>query len=59
MLRRNYKRLSHRMLRLESEIVINRAVRQCAVERIWVVTIHDCLARGYPDLTQSGVGDLV
>ncbi len=31
------------MLRLESEIVINRAVRQCALEDIWVVTIHDRL----------------
>jgi hypothetical protein len=39
----DYKRLSHHMLRLESEIVINRAVRQCALEDIWVVTIHDCL----------------
>ncbi len=25
-----------------SEIMINRAVRQCAIEGIWVVTIHDC-----------------
>jgi hypothetical protein len=39
----DYKRLSHHMLGLESEIVINRAVRQCALEGIWVVTIHDCL----------------
>jgi hypothetical protein len=39
----DYKRLSHHMLRLESEIVINRAVRRCALEGIWVVTIHDCL----------------
>jgi hypothetical protein len=39
----DYHRLSHHMLRLESEIVINRAVRQCALEGIWVVTIHDCL----------------
>lgn len=39
----DYKRLSHHMLRLESEIVINRAVRRCALEEIWVVTIHDCL----------------
>jgi hypothetical protein len=31
------------MLRLESEIVINRAVRKCALEGLWVVTIHDCL----------------
>jgi hypothetical protein len=31
------------MLRLESEIVINRVVRQCAMDGIWVVTIHDCL----------------
>ena len=44
----DYKRLSHQMLRLESEIVINRAVRQCAVEGIWVVTIHDCLVT-YPE----------
>jgi hypothetical protein len=44
----DYKRLSHQMLRLESEIVINRAVRQCALEGIWVVTIHDCLVT-YPD----------
>ena len=44
----DYKRLSHHMLRLESEIVINRAVRQCALEGIWVVTIHDCLVT-YPD----------
>ena len=44
----DYKRLSHHMLRLESEIVINRAVRQCAVEGIWVVTIHDCLVT-YPE----------
>ena len=44
----DYKRLSHNMLRLESEIVINRAVRQCAVEGIWVVTIHDCLVT-YPE----------
>ena len=40
----DYKRLSHHMLRLESEIVINRAVRQCAVgTSFWVVTIHDFL----------------
>jgi len=44
----DYKRLSHQMLRLESEIVINRAVRQYAVEGIWVVTIHDCLVT-YPE----------
>ena len=44
----DYKRLSHHMLRLESEIVINRAVRQCALEGIWVVTIHDCLVT-YPE----------
>jgi hypothetical protein len=31
-----------------SEIVINRAVRQCALEGIWVVTIHDCLVT-YPE----------
>jgi hypothetical protein len=36
------------MLRLESEIVINRAVRLCALEGIWVVTIHDCLVT-FPD----------
>ena len=41
--KQDYKQLSHDMLRLESEIVINRAVRQCALEGIWVVTIHDCL----------------
>jgi hypothetical protein len=39
----DYHRLSHHMLRLESEIIINRAVRQCALEEIWVMTIHDCL----------------
>ena len=44
----DYKRLSHQMLRLESEIVINRAVRQCALEGIWAVTIHDCLVT-YPE----------
>jgi hypothetical protein len=44
----DYKRLSHSMLRLESEMVINRAVRQCALEGIWVVTIHDCLV-AYPN----------
>jgi hypothetical protein len=44
----DYKRLSHQMLRLESEIVINRAVRQCALDGIWVVTIHDCLVT-YPE----------
>ncbi len=44
----DYKRLSHQMLRLESEIVINRAVRQCALEGIWVVTIHDCVVT-YPE----------
>jgi hypothetical protein len=44
----DYKRLSHKMLRLESEIVINRAVPQCALEGIWVVTIHDCLVT-YPE----------
>jgi len=44
----DYRRLSHSMLRLESEIVINRAVRQCALEGIWVVTIHDCLVT-YPE----------
>jgi hypothetical protein len=44
----DYHRLSHHMLRLESEIIINRAVRQCALEGIWVVTIHDCLVT-YPD----------
>jgi hypothetical protein len=43
----DHKRLSHQMLRLESEIVINKAVRQCALEGIWVVTIHDCLVT-YP-----------
>ena len=36
------------MLRLESEVVINRAVRRCALEGIWVVTIHDCLVT-YPE----------
>jgi hypothetical protein len=44
----DYHRLSHHMLRLESEIIINRAVRQCALEEIWVMTIHDCLVT-YPD----------
>jgi hypothetical protein len=44
----NHHRLSHHMLRLESEIIINRAVRQCALEGICVVTIHDCLVT-YPD----------
>jgi hypothetical protein len=44
----DYKRLSRQMLRLESEIIINRAVRQCALEGIWVVTIHDCLVT-YPE----------
>ena len=44
----DYRRLSHHMLRLESEVVINRAVRQCALEGIWVVTIHDCLVT-YPE----------
>ena len=44
----DYHRLSHHMLRLESEIVINRAVRRCALEGIWVVTIHDCLVT-YPE----------
>lgn len=39
----DYRRLSHHMLRLEAEVVINRAVRRCALEGIWVVTIHDCL----------------
>ena len=42
------KRLSHHTLRLESEIIINRAVRRCALEGIWVVTIHDCLVT-YPE----------
>jgi hypothetical protein len=46
--REDYRRLSHHMLRLESEIVINRAVRRCAVEGIWAVTIHDCLVT-YPE----------
>jgi hypothetical protein len=44
----DYHRLSHHMLRLESEIIINRAVRQCALEGIWVVTIHDCVVT-YPE----------
>jgi hypothetical protein len=44
----DYHRLSHHMLRLESEIVINRAVRRCALEGTWVVTIHDCLVT-YPE----------
>jgi hypothetical protein len=44
----DYHRLSHHLLRLESEIIINRAVRQCALDGIWVVTIHDCLVT-YPD----------
>jgi hypothetical protein len=44
----DYHRPSHHMLRLESEIVINRAVRRCALEGIWVVTIHDCLVT-YPE----------
>jgi hypothetical protein len=39
----DYHRLSHHMLWMESEIIINRAVRRCALEGIWVVTIHDCL----------------
>jgi hypothetical protein len=46
--REDYHRLSHHMLRLESEIIINRAVRRCALEGIWVVTIHDCLVT-HPD----------
>jgi hypothetical protein len=48
----DYKRLSHHMLRLESEIVINRAVRHCALEGIWVVTIHDCLVT-YPEQAEG------
>jgi hypothetical protein len=36
------------MLRLESEIVINRAVGQCALEGNWVVAIHDGLV-SYPE----------
>jgi hypothetical protein len=47
----DYHRLSLHMLRLESEIIINRAVRQCALEGIWVVTIHDCLVT-YPELAE-------
>jgi hypothetical protein len=47
----DYHRLSHHMLRLESEIIINRAVRRCALEGIWVVTIHDCLVT-YPELAE-------
>jgi hypothetical protein len=47
----DYHRLSHHMLRLESEIVINRAVRRCALEGIWAVTIHDCLVT-YPELAE-------
>jgi hypothetical protein len=44
----DYHRLSHHMLRLESDININRAVRRCALEEIWVVTIHDCVVT-YPE----------
>jgi hypothetical protein len=44
----DYHRLSHHMLRLEAEIIINGAVRRCALERIWVVTIHDCVVT-YPE----------
>jgi hypothetical protein len=44
----DYHRLSHHMLRLEAEVVINRAVRRCALEGVWVVTIHDCLVT-YPE----------
>jgi hypothetical protein len=47
----DYHRLSHHMLRLESEVIINRAVRRCALERIWAVTIHDCLV-SYPDQSE-------
>src|SRR5947209_1839686 len=39
----DYRRLAHHMLRRESEIIVNRAVRQRGLEGIWVVTIHDCL----------------
>ena len=41
--RPDYKRLSHHMLRAESSIVIGRAVRRCAEEGIWAVTIHDSI----------------
>jgi hypothetical protein len=44
----DYHRLSHHMLRLEAEIIINKAVRRCALEGIWVVTIHDCMVT-YPE----------
>lgn len=47
----DFKRLSHHMLRLEAEVVINRAVRRCALEGIWVVTIHDCLVT-FPEYAQ-------
>src|SRR4051794_3929802 len=47
----DYKRLSRHMLRLEAEIIINRAVRRCALEGIWVVTIHDCLVT-FPELAE-------
>ena len=39
----DYTRLSHHMLRAESAIVIHRAVRRCAQEGIWAVTIHDSI----------------
>lgn len=41
--RPDYRRLSHHMLRAESAIVINHAVRRCALEGIWTVTIHDSI----------------
>jgi hypothetical protein len=39
----DFKRLSHDMLRLESQIIIDSAVLECAKRGIWIATIHDCL----------------
>jgi hypothetical protein len=51
-IKEDYRRLSHHILRLEAEIIINRAVRRCALEGIWVVTIHDCLV-SFPEHAES------
>ena len=53
--RPDYKRLSHHMLRVESAIVIGRAVRRCAEEGIWAATIHDSIVTP-PEHAETVVG---
>jgi hypothetical protein len=51
----DYTRLSHHMLRAESAIIIHRAVRRCAQEGIWAVTIHDSIVT-FPEHAKAVTG---